>query len=94
MIKKTFILLAIILVSVSCTNNENGKSRKQISTPYYNSEFIGRDRDGTCTIVYITRYGQCFHSYDCYTIQNKNTKEIDRCNAEDMGKRPCKKCNP
>lgn len=77
MIKKTFILLAIILVSVSCTNNENGKSKKQISTPYYNSEFIGRDRDGTCTIVYITRYGQCFHSYDCYTIQNKNTKEID-----------------
>ena len=94
MIKKLFILLAAILISISCTNSESERTSNHIYTPYHSSMFNKNDLGQDCDIVYVTRYGKCFHRDDCYTIRHRDTRGIDRHDAKSKGKRPCKKCSP
>lgn len=45
-------------------------------------------------IVYITKYGKCYHNKDCYCIKSSDKIPITVKEATEKGYRPCKKCDP
>jgi hypothetical protein len=75
----TFVPLCFIIMSIPVGISWHNRS-KAINTETY--------------IVYVTEYGECYHTQDCYCIKNSEKIPITLEEAMDRGYRPCQKCNP
>ena len=55
-------------------------------------ERVDADKDGD---VYITSSGKKYHRFSCYILKRANeSKQVSSTVAEEVGFKPCRKCNP
>ena len=55
-------------------------------------ERVEADEDGN---VYITSNGKKYHRFSCYILERaRESKQVSSDAAEEVGFKPCKKCNP
>lgn len=55
-------------------------------------ERIDADENGD---VYITSNGKKYHRFSCYILKRASeSKQVSSADAEEVGFKPCKKCNP